>query len=281
MNRRLLTLGLVVGLAGTTIAQEEGQGEPLLGGPPVEIEVDEPTLVERDYAGKLRPLETRAEVAAIRLLDLNDEEREAVDALVLERAKLVDGIVFDNLELLTQLQTARSAMTPGSGQRPSGEQRELLIKMMDMIAPLREQEPLLDHYAEALPEAKRNQYRALVNEWNNAQASEAPVGMGGRAGGRRAMVENASIAGIRTELRSAYERGAAERTERLDDLVARLELTPEQEGEVRRLITDFAQQAAQQNGGEPTQAQRADLFREILGLLEPEQRRKAIESFRS
>ncbi|MEM7623848.1 MAG: hypothetical protein AAF235_11680, partial [Planctomycetota bacterium] len=237
----------------------------------------------RDLEGRLRPLETRAEVAAIGLLGLTDAERETVDVLILERAELVDGIVFDNLELLTQLQTARAGMRGGerTGRRPSGEQRELFAKMMDVIAPLREQEPLVDHYAAALPEATREQYRAIVSEWSEAQASEGQDGMGmgerrrGRAvGGSGSRM--AGIAGIRMELKASYERGAADRTERFDGFIAKLGLRPEQEGEVRRMVTDLVQQ----NGGEPTRAQRAELFRTVLEMLDPEQRRAAIEAFR-
>ncbi|MEO0630251.1 MAG: hypothetical protein AAFY46_05940 [Planctomycetota bacterium] len=277
-----MTLGFMVAVAGGTYAQDEG----LLGGPTVTVERDAPTLVERDLEGRLRPLETRAEVAAIGLLGLTDAEREAVDILILERAELVDGIVFDNLELLTQLQSARSSMEPGSGGRRTGEQRELFMKMMDMIAPLREREPLVDHYAAALPEESREHYRAIVAEWNEAQASESRGGMqgmgegrreprgargGGRMGGRMA-----GIAGIRTELKASYERGAADRTERLDSFIAKLGLTPEQEGQVRGMISDSIQAAE----GEPSQAQRAELFRKVLEMLEPDQRRKAIEALR-
>lgn len=86
----------------------------------------------------------------------------------------------------------------------------------------------------------------------------------------------AGIAGIRTELKASYERGAADRTERLDGFIAKLGLTPEQEGQVRRMITDLAQQ----NGGNPSQAQRAELIRKVLEMLEPDQRNQAIRNLR-
>ena len=282
MNRRMRTRGLMAGLmAGLALGctgLASGQDDAPLGGPSVVVEADTPTLVERDYEGALRPIEGRAEVAAIALLGLSDAEREDVDALVLERAKLVDEIVFDNLELFTQLQSARSSLEEGAraGRRPGGDEREVVARFLDAVAPLREQEPLLDHYAAALPEAKREQYRAIVNEWTRASSEAAAGGTGERRAARMAGRRGPEMAGIRAELRAAYDRGVADRTGRLDSLIDRLELTPEQEGEVRAMIRAFGEA----NGREPTQAERADLLREILALLEPEQRREAIKRIR-
>lgn len=292
MQRRLLTLGLAMGLmaglAGGVMSQDDG--ESLLGGPSVTIEADAPTLVERDYEGRLRELDTRPEVAAIGLLGLTDAERQNVDALVLERAKLVDAIVFDNLDLLTQLQTVRSnaqagqGAGEGTGRGMDESQRATVREFFQAVAPLREQEPLVDHFAAALPEAKRETYRALVREWNEAQAAEAAGdesqqrrrrGPGGQ--GSRGPVRGADMAAIRIEMRAAYDRGVADRTQRLDSLIDRLELTPEQEGEVRAMIRAFGEA----NGQNPTQAQRAELMRQILATLEPEQRRAAIERMRA
>ncbi len=275
MRRAMHPTLLCLALAGCAAAQDDSP----LGGPSVSIEPAAPTLVERDLEGRLRPLDARAEVAALGLLGLTDAEREKVDALVLERAALVDRIVFDNLELLTQIQSAQAAMQGNERPRPDDGQRDLFWKMIDTIAPLRAQEPLVDHYAAALPETARERYRALVSEWNDAQADEAaadpsrPQRARPRAAG---FMRGSDIAGIRTELRAAYERGAADRAQQLDALLARLGLTPEQEGEVRAMIRAFGET----HGGNPTQAQRARLFRDILTRLEPEQRRRAIEAVR-
>ncbi len=274
MRRRIMMLGLVSGLAAGPAGAALGQGEDdaLLGGPPVEVEAATPTLVERDYEGKLRELDVRAEVAAIGLLGLTDAEREDVDALIQQRAALADQVVFENLELIVQLQSVMNAGEPGQRGRGGGAGRELFMQMIEALAPMRAQEPLVDHLADALPASVHGQYRAIVAEWYEAQASEAS----GDARERRRGRMGGRLGAMRTELRAAYERGVADRTQRIDDLIARLDLTPEQEGEVRRMITDFTQKT----GGEPTEAQRAELFRQILGTLGPEQRRKALESIR-
>jgi hypothetical protein len=157
-------------------------------------------------------------------------------------------------------------------------QRATVREFFQAVAPLREQEPLVDHFAAALPEAKRETYRALVREWNEAQDESQQRRRRGPGGqGSRGPARGADMAAIRIEMRAAYDRGVADRTQRLDSLIDRLELTPEQEGEVRRMVREFGEA----NGREPTQAQRAELFREILALLEPEQRRAALERLRA
>ncbi|MEO1511317.1 MAG: hypothetical protein AAFU70_04515, partial [Planctomycetota bacterium] len=259
-------------------------------GPSVEVERDAPTLVERDIQGTLRPLETRAEVAAIGLLGLTDAEREAVDLLILERAALADQIAGDNRQLLNQLRSAASAASneEGARGRRGGANRELMDQLREALAPMVSQEPLVDHFAAALPEAYREQYKAVVAEWYEESSADARAGMenmGGMDGmeGRvRARVAGSrrgvAMQAVRLEIRNALHRGSDERTERLDSFVATLGLTPEQEGTVRTMIREFNQ--ANKDLAEADKADRSELMREIIALLEPEQRREAIRNLR-
>ena len=301
MHTRIMTLGLVLGIAGSATAQDA----PPLSGPAVETQAEAPSLIERDFAGTLRPLEARAEFAAVRLLGLSAEELVPVEAIIEARGAEVEAIVFDNLLLLTELQTARS--NAGGGGDFLGGDAELRGRMMRAIAPLIQGEPLVDRVAAALPEDSREPYRALVDEWYEAQAAEAPPrGMPGdravrgnrdrrgdrgemnsengargagrpeRTGGARFARRIAELQAVGLEVKNAYERGSAGRTADLEAALEAMHLTPEQEGEVRRILTAVFVE----NGGKPTEAQRSEAFREVFELLTPEQRREVLKTFR-
>ena len=288
---RTITLSTLLFFAtpGIALAQDDSApgsaADGLLGGPNVEVEAETPTLVERDLEGQLRPLETRAEVAAIGLLGLTDDEREAVDVLILERAALADEIASDNRQLLNQLRSAASAASNNEGAgtrgRRGGASRELMGQLREALAPMLSQEPLVDHFAAALPEASQAQYKAIVAEWYEANSAEARAGMnGGMNGNMNARPARARVAGalqaVRLEIRNALQRGSDERTDRLDRMIAALELTPEQEGTVRQMIREFNE--ANKDLDDADKANRSKLMQSIFNMLEPEQRRKAIRN---
>jgi Spy/CpxP family protein refolding chaperone len=273
-------------------AGDQSSEQPgVLGGPKITETQAAPTLVERDYEGGLRALELRPEFAALDRLRLSEAELEPARALVAERGAKMEKLVFENLTLLTQLKTAREAAVPGAD--PLGGNRELRGQMMEVMGPLLRERPLVDQVAEMLPESARAEYRSLVGAWYDAAMAEAaartgegagvdpparrrgPGGGLGRGAGRGGMMA-VQLQVLGQEIRSAYERGVAGRTEQLDDMVNALELTPEQEGQVRELIRrNFTE-----SDGKPTQAQRAELVAEIFALLTPEQRQKAMQYFR-
>ncbi|MEL6499408.1 MAG: hypothetical protein AAFZ67_00440 [Planctomycetota bacterium] len=280
---RTLTLSTLLGLAasGAALAQNEATPEDVLGGPSVEVEAETPTLVERDLEGQLRPLETRAEVAAIGLLGLTNDEREAVDLLILERAALADEIASDNRQLLNQLRSAASAASNEEGVRGrrGGASRELMGQLREALAPMLRQEPLVDHFAAALPEASQEQYKAIVAEWYEASSAEARAGMNDGMNDRPARARRGgAMQAVRIEIRNALKRGSDERTDRLDRMIAALELTPEQEGTVREMIREFNQ--ANKDLDDADKADRSKLMQSIFNMLEPEQRRKAIRNLR-
>lgn len=259
---------MTVVLAGLTGGPALSQAGPLAG-PSVGVSEAPATLLERDYEGKLRPLGSRAEFAAVDLLGLDPGERAAADALIAERGALVESVVFDNLELLTELQTARAGATPGGD--PLGGNRDLRKRLRTAMEPLNAGGPLVDRVAEVLPEASRAEYRRIVEEWYAAAEKESPEG-----GGPRGAALAVRLRAVGDEIRAAYERGVAGRAERLDEIVAALGLTPEQEGEVRELI----RRSFTESGGKPTEAQRSALIRAVFEKLTPDQRRRAAEHFR-
>lgn len=283
----LVRTGLVVALAVGPAGAALGQAEPspmdgLLGGPPVQVEPNAPSLVERDFEGMMRPLDVRPEIAAMGLLGLTDAERKAVDELIDARAALVDRVVYDNLELLTQLQQARANAQSGEERKPedAANRRAVAGQFREAVAPLMAQEPLAEHFAEALPAEHRDQYLAIVKEWHEAQAGESAEGMNGAMNEQRRPrgLRSPAMAGVRLEMRAAVERGRADRQERGAQLVEMLDLTPEQEAEVRAMLRAFGDA---NDGEQPTQAQRRELMQRILATLPEDQRRRAMENMRN
>ncbi|MGP1273335.1 MAG: hypothetical protein ACTS22_08365 [Phycisphaerales bacterium] len=281
------------------VTLQPGSGDPpsepgVLGGPAVEAAASRPTLVERDYEGKLRPLEVRAEFAAVGLLGLTDDERAEADEVIEARGAEVEAVVFDNLLLLQEVQTARASAPVEAGWL--GGDPALRGRVMEVLRTLTEGEPLVDRIAASLPEESRATYRALVDEWYEAQAAEGGErgraadrgerrreGRGqGRPGGRGAQGgpafgrRIAELQAVGLEVKSAYERGVAGRIADRESFIASLSLEPEQEAEVRAVF----QRLFEESEGQPTEAQRSEAVAEVFRLLTPEQRREAIRNLR-
>jgi hypothetical protein len=85
-----------------------------------------------------------------------------------------------------------------------------------------------------------------------------------------------ALAAVGREIRRSYDRVVTSAVKDFEELIKRLELSPEQEAEVRRLAQDSFQQTA----GKATPAQRGELFVKIYGVLEPGQRAKLVEIVR-
>ncbi|MEO1583443.1 MAG: hypothetical protein AAFR96_02590 [Planctomycetota bacterium] len=269
------TAGLVGGLAAVSIAAapaglaraqgsagDDAPAPPLLGGPSTETDAnaESATLVELDYAGKLRPLEVRPEVAAIGLLGLSESERAAADEAVAERAALVEQAVFDNLLLLTEIGTAMQTLPPGSGMDAlEGSLRE---RADAGFGSLYKGEQLVDQVEGALPESHRSPYRAIVDEWYAAAVADQQA-QGGRAQGRAAAFAAVMRTVIGSEIQSAYQRGSEGRAADFDSFIDRLELAADTEGVVREVVRDWYTRVLSETGSPPTQAHQ----RELIGMI--------------
>jgi len=117
---------------------------------------------------------------------------------------------------------------------------------------------------------KANQYRAIVDEYwaaLEANAESAPAGPMGRRQG-------AAVQVMGQEIKRSFERVVGQGRERLDAMLAELQLTPEQEAKIRTTIMDAYLQA---QGKEQSRMQRLKLFRQIAEDLTPEQRSRLRE----
>lgn len=253
--------------AATSVAAPVHAPDDLLAGPSFAAEADSPqaarSLVARDFAGALKPLEVRPEQAALDLLDLSPEQRAAAQRVLDDRAVRLDSIVRKNLKLLAKGQTARASNDPA-------ERRAVFSEFADTFGGLLDHHALSDSIAATLPTDEARRYRTIVDEYwaaLEANAENAPAGPMGRRQGPAVQV-------MGQEIKRSFERVVGQGRERLDAMLAELQLTPEQEGKIRATIMDASLKA---QGREQGSLQKLKLFRQIAKDLTPEQRARLRE----
>lgn len=97
---------------------------------------------------------------------------------------------------------------------------------------------------------------------------ERRAGRDGPRGNREMM---AQLASLRHEVRRSVERVVGERQDHMQRLITGLDLTGEQEVQIREL---FSSRRAEGQAEEPTRAERRELMRSLAEILTPEQRAK-------
>lgn len=273
------TLVLCVGLPlAPARAEPAGQPQtdpaPALAGPRLAQAEQPASLVERDFEGKVKRLDEPADEAAARLLDLSPADRAAVGKIIAQRQAIVDRVVVEHFSTLLKLYNATDPE----------DRRSLFREFMTHMTELRERGRLADELAAILPPEQVQRHRDLVAEYFRAVAQEAggegmrgpdagdgPRARPGAGGGalREEMLKQIGIA-----VRRSYERTFGQRQKDFEDLIARLNLTPEQDAVVRKLAVDSAQKQALE--GRDEREQRRVFFR-IMQELTPEQRAVLIE----
>ncbi len=270
----------------------------ILRGPTVNDTPPRPTLVRHAFDGALIRIEARPEEAALDLLGLAPEEREAARAVLTDRAAQVDQLVLDNVLLLVNLANAVQARDNAAIAREAREARRA-------FAPLNEGDPLIDRVASTLTPAHASAYREIVNEYTNALSDDLDrerkqreaTGMGApdadnpndnnrpsRRARFRERMQNSDRARqarldttlILEEARRSYDRITALRLEQSQELLEVIDPTPEQ----RAQINDRLMQFAIDNEHNPSPEARATFAADLLRSLTPEQRRRVVEHYR-
>jgi hypothetical protein len=277
MNIRLMcVLALIAG--GTTLAQTSptpAQPEikpapaatpaprpDALQGPKVEPKAGEPTLIKHDLQGHLVRPDLPPEEAALDLLGMDAGEKEAANAILAQRAVVMDKIVSENLPLLLKMQGVRQ----GDNQK---EQMQAIKDLYKAFAPLRDMGSLRQQVKLVITPEKGAKYDQILNEYWQAlfqQATEMEKIRGktpteSEIKGRETLL----VAG--QEIRRSYDRQIAAKTEHLNELLAKVSATPEQEAKIKNITSDYFQKTL----GKPTSAQRWELMRSILKELNEDQ----------
>lgn len=267
---RPLHLILLASLALPAAATAQTETPAPLQGPRVSEPDAKPTLVQRDFAGKLRRLEVSPEEAALALMKLDAEAEAKTRSILNERTAILDRIVLENLDLVVRIHNARAG----------GDRRELLMLLAELsvaLKPLTDRGTLSEELVGALSLDQAVTFKALVREYNQAAAAETQAEA--RAAGERLTVRQVAareaLIVLGTDIKRSYQRQIASKTAEFEQMLVQLDLTPEQESKVRRMVLDYAAAAK----GKPSQDQRRALFYRIMEVLDAEQQRTLVRLF--
>ncbi len=123
------------------------------------------TLIERDFEGHVKRVETHPAIAALELIGLSDEEKAATSRIIAERDAVLDRAVQAHLKDLVQASNA--------GQ--SGDEAGALAYLRPIIddtSELRERGRLLDELAGAVSKEHAQRLRQLHDEYWRAIVDE-------------------------------------------------------------------------------------------------------------
>lgn len=257
----------------------------VLRGPGVTETPAAPSLVQRDFAGRIVELDMHPAEAAVRLLDLDKATAAKVDTILLERSAMLDKLVADNLELLVRLQGARES---GDTQQTAALFQQLSAKAQ----PLRDRGQLAQELMTVLNNDQDAELRRLMQEYWRAvvkqelddkraaqtmdpdaepDATAAPSRREQRADTRDAMRQEMQQI-IGGEIRRAYERTIGSAAREFDNLIKDLNITPEQESKIRKLVGD----SFQRTYGKATAAERTKVFWEVYSVLDDAQKAEVV-----
>ncbi|MDX9911584.1 MAG: hypothetical protein RBS39_07130 [Phycisphaerales bacterium] len=248
------------------------RGRPgLLAGPGDDASRGSQSIVRYGLDGRIAPLDSSPEEAALKLLDLSSSERAKIDTILTERAAILDGVVQKNIGLLLQVRAARD-----TGDEAG--MREALDKLLPQLQPLQARGRSREEIAAALPPEQAKKFNALLMDyWTSVlrQAREDATDSG-MAFDQRAFMRDVLRDAVGREIRASYDRIVGQRIAEFDALLRELALPPAKEDRIRTIATDFAVKTELN----PTDADRAELVRMIFAELNAEERQRLIEIFR-
>lgn len=266
------------------------QDAPLLSGPTVGDEEKQVGIGERRYSGEMMQPEARAEIAALDLLDLDPATRERVDALLAERAALVDKFVLGHVEQLASLR-AESAGGAAGGEGPAGGYREgaaggegraqaraLFQGFMKALEPVSANGTLAEQLRAMLPAEQGERFAALLAE-HEAQvlaAARDKAEAEGQPFNERQHRMRRGFEVLRQELRASADRTIVAAARDFEAFMQRASLSAEGDAVVRRHVTELVEKTRLRPQPEASMA----ALRQVFAELQPEDRQRLIEALR-
>lgn len=236
----------------------------LLAGPDVGEKSLPQSLVSRGLDGEVQTLPAPPAIAALELLTLDDATRERVNAVLADRAALIDTLVLSNIELLSQAETIMAVGKPV-------EKFELLRDGLKAMEPVRKWGKLDRRLSEALPREHRAEYREQIAEYERLRYESARAA--GELDNKVAYRVMRYWEDIAWELERAAERVFVENEDGeawLRHLSEKLELTPDQQGEIRAMAERYFIDAK----GRPSKEEEMAFVAKIRTVMSIEQRWK-------
>ncbi len=128
---------------------------------------DQPSLMQSTFDGSTEDLRERAEIAALRLMVLSPQEREATDKLLDTRAMRIGQLLGENYDQFLELHGLLQGMLQNEKDQPAGMSRNVRDKVLamrdkaiDLVEP-----PLLDQIAIVLSTENAAKLREIVREY--------------------------------------------------------------------------------------------------------------------
>ncbi len=286
MNRHVILVAVMVGLTSAELLAQHQQpqmpgatpGAPpasgsdadALRGPTLAKHPDRPerSIVQRDFQGRLKKLEENPALVGLGKLTLGEEERVRVDKVIADRAAALDTLVRDNLKLLIEYVQAKEA-------KESEAINRLQPLVLEKASPYFRRGPLINEVRPALTDEHAAELKRMVDEYN-AVASQERMGdpmSGPKKENKLGVILAQGFEGFAAEVRASFDRVINGGGKEFDQLLAKLQLTPEQEGRIRQKAGDLFQKTY----GKPTKAQQLGLFMDIYAELDVEQRHRLAE----
>ncbi len=272
---------LTIVLSATALAADPAlptESDAPLAGPRITGTAAGPTLIERDEYAKVRRLDLRPEEAALDKLGLTSDTLAPARKVIDDRAIALDRVITKHRTLVERL---GPAFESGRALEGAALLLELHTHFLAVVGPA----PLADKVAEALPEQSRDQYRALVKDYNDAVAKD--LAAANPDAKKNKLSAGLAKLGARTqlaiehfviELQRSGERIFSEKSAidtYAEAFLAKMKLPEADEAQVRTIFTEWA---VTLNGNEPTKRQLADLLLQIYDTLDESQRRAYFEA---
>ena len=293
-TRRITAHALVI-IAGSAliaphaIAQNtsgpEREQPTLLEGPEVDATSDRPGLGLMNIDGTMDRPDAPPPVIALEQIDLTEDQQEAVDTILAERAAAIDAFVLSNFLELPNLKQLRQT-------RDREQARGLMRRLFRELRPVLEAGTLEQQLGDVLTEDQRAtydeilaEYRARVAATRKARIEDRPQGARermrfGRGGQRGVSSEDRPMVRelrqiLTLEVPRSAQRIIEDKQATFETIVEELELDAETQESVRRIYSEAVSEA-----GDPGDIDRREVFRKVMAELTPEQRQAYIQLIR-
>lgn len=238
---------------------------PGLGGPTVP-ESAARTLVHYNARGEFQRLDTLPEIAALDLLQLEPERRQASWSIIESfRSSMIDLLV-DQIDLLRD---ATDAQRDGDNEKV----QQLYRDMYDVFNPTHERDPLAGELSELLTAEEQTAFRSHLDEyWTALVAWELRRGRDVTDQQRAETLQRLVFNNFQQLLARAYQTSLRPYQARLETIYSLTEPTDDQRARLRETLIEFIRETRLT----PTPEQRENLVRRIYETLDDEQRIKVM-----
>lgn len=267
MKARFLCVAALIGSIAVGAYAQDAARAPVLAGPSVP-KAPRTTLVERESDGTIRRTEVPPEIAALELLELHADVRARLDRVLHERGRFLERFIEGNLELLSKLDTA-------SNTGDKADQARLGLEALVKLAPLTRQGSLRRQVREVLPAGALDRFDAILQEYWDAIITQEKQRDDAKS--RFEIMTGERAASFLREVTAAYERLEKSGTLLFRYFFEKVELSPEQEAEIRAVLDEFVETTQ----GSPTKAQERDVFFAVMSRLDTKQQTALIRHFKA